>query len=173
MAAVQVGRGRVVVNFLRWDSQERNAVKARRFFGALLSAMGADFVDPAGAFHDLTAFKPRPGLPHYHTDKGCTHMGSSGWIEGTIRVPETGDYRLLIEASGTKAAVEYPEVAVSLDGRKLGAVRLTTGQWRYYTVQAKIHAGRHKLRLRFTNDYHQPPEDRNLRLGRLIIAPAK
>jgi hypothetical protein len=117
--------------------------------------------------------KLKLGLRHDHPDQCHTYRGTTGWIEGPIKAPKTGGYELLIEAAGTKAADEYPKVAVSLDGKRLSTIQLTSDRWQYYTVQAQIAAGGHKLRLQFTNDYYKPPEDRNLKLGRLVIVPTK
>jgi hypothetical protein len=173
VAALPLGKGMVVVNFLRWDTEENNANKAQRFFAALLTGVGADFRDEFGVAYDITEFKPMEGLAHYSASAGIARLGSSGWIEGQIEVPTTGDYLLRIEAGGTKAAGEYPQVAVSVDGQEVATVNLTGEGWRYYSVRTRLEAGQHTLRLLFTNDYYKPPEDRNLMLRGLTLAPVR
>jgi hypothetical protein len=173
VAAVPIGKGRVVINFLRWDRQERNARKAQRFFASLLTAIGADFIPLVGTSYDLRTFAPQPSLANHRIDGKHTYMGSTGWIQGEIDVPQADDYRLILEAAGTKAVGEYPEIEVFVDGQRTAAFHLTAERWRNYTIRLRLSAGKHKLRLRFTNDYYDPPEDRNLRLGRLLIAPVE
>jgi hypothetical protein len=125
----------------------------------------------AALAYDLTSFTPMPDLAHYSTDRGYCYLGSSGWIEGQIEVPEDGQYSLAVEAAGTKAAGEYPEVVVSVDGKDVGTLHLTTEGWRVYRLPPlPLAAGRHKVRLLFANDYYRPPEDRNLMLRRLLVA---
>ena len=70
--------------------------------------------------------KLKPGLRHDHPDPCHTYRGTTGWIEGPIKAPETGGDELLIEAAGTKADDEYPKVAVSLDGKRLSIIQLTS-----------------------------------------------
>jgi hypothetical protein len=169
VAALTLGRGQVIVNFLRWDQQEH--LQAQRFFASLLTALGADSLPFAALAYDLTSFTPMPDLAHYSTDRGYCYLGSSGWIEGQIEVPEDGQYSLAVEAAGTKAAGEYPEVVVSVDGKEVGTLHLTTEGWRVYRLPPlPLAAGRHKVRLLFANDYYRPPEDRNLMLRRLLVA---
>lgn len=170
VAAVRVGRGRVVVNFLRWDTENRNSLRARRFFGSLLTAVGADFVDRLGVSYDLTTFKPMKDIAHYRVAGGYVYMGSSGWIEGSITVPRTGAYAFRLEAAGTKAAGEFPEVVVEIDGKETAKFHLTREGLGTYSFQSKLAAGKHTVRIFFTNDYYKPPEDRNLMLRRLTIS---
>jgi len=173
VAALGLGQGQVVFNFLRWDTEENNARRARGFFASLLTAVGADFSDEFGVVFSTANFEPMEGLAHFKAEGGQAYMGSSGWIEGQVDVPATGEYLLRLEASGTPAANEYPEVVVFADGQEIGRTHLSSRDWRFYTFQANLDAGAHTVRLLFTNDYYEPPEDRNLGLRDLVIAPAR
>lgn len=173
VAAVVVGKGRVVLNFLKWNTEERNVTKARRFFGALLTELGAEFTDQIGIWYDVAQFTPMEGLAHYYARDGQASLGSSGWIEGEIWVPQASDYLLSVQARGTKAADEYPEVVVFVDDREVGRFHLTSESWRRYVLRTSLERGPHRLRLLFTNDYYDPPEDRNLVLGGIELSLAK
>lgn len=170
-AYFRLGSGRVVVNFIRWDTEENNAARARRYFGSLLTGLGADFADEFGVAYDITKFAPKPDMPYFRAEGGIAHLASNGWVEGEIQVPRDGRYRICLDASGTPAKGIFPEVRVWLDGREVGTVSLTTGGWKRYPVSVELSAGTHTLRLEFTNDFYEPPEDRNLNLGQVVVVP--
>ncbi len=171
-AIIPLGRGEVAVNFVRWLEASTAGEKGRRFFASLLTALGAGAEPEFGVSYPAASFKPMPGLAHFRAlPDGCVTMGSSGWIEGAVEVPRDGVYRIDIKAAGTKAAGHYPEVYVVVDGRDVGRFELVSGGWQWYSVQARLKAGRHAVRIMFTNDYYKPPEDRNLYLRRVRIVP--
>ncbi|MCD6350640.1 MAG: hypothetical protein J7M26_00865, partial [Armatimonadetes bacterium] len=172
VAALRLGKGVVVFNFLKWDEERRNAAKASRFFSSLLMALGADFTDQFGVNYDITAFEPMKDLAHYNVRDGWVSLGSSGWISGKVSVPDTGEYWLRVEAAGTQAAGEYPEIVLALDDKEVASFHLTSEDWRWYAHRATITTGEHTLKIMFTNDYYKPPEDRNLQLGGLMLIPA-
>ncbi len=172
-ASLRLGRGRILINLLRWDTEERNATKARRLFGALLTGLGADFRDDLGAAYDITRFAPQPGMPHFRAEGGVAHLAAMGWVEGEIEAPRDGTYRICVDASGTPAKGEYPQFRASVDGVEIGSVKLRAASWRRYSLPAELTAGRHVLRLEFTNDLYEPPEDRNLALGSIVVVPVE
>jgi len=170
-AYFRLGKGRVVVNFIRWDTEEHNATRARRYFGSLLTGLGVDFADEFGMTYDVTKFTPKPDMPYFRVEGGVAHLASNGWVEGEIEVPTDGRYKLSVDASGTPAKGVFPEVRVWLDGREAGIIQLATGSWRRYSLSVSLTAGRHVLRLEFTNDLWEPPEDRNLNLSQVLLMP--
>lgn len=170
-AYFRLGSGRVVVNFVRWDTEESNATRARRYFGSLLTGLGADFADEFGVAYDITKFAPKPDMPYFRAEGGIAHLASNGWVEGEIQVPRGGRYKICLDASGTPAKGAFPEVRVWLDGRAVGTVSLTTGGWKRYPISVELSPGAHTLRLEFTNDLYEPPEDRNLNLGQVVVVP--
>jgi len=48
-------------------------------------------------------------------------------------------------------------------------VELQTTSWRAYRLPVTLPEGRVRLRLTFTNDFYQPPEDRNLELDQIVV----
>ncbi|MBC7287224.1 MAG: hypothetical protein H5T86_04090 [Armatimonadetes bacterium] len=171
--SIPMGKGRAILNFLKWDDPgTRNTEKGVRFWSSLLAALGADFSDGIALTYSVSQFTPDPDMPHYSAQGNVASIAASGGVEGDIEVPQDADYEIIVEASGTRAAGILPIVAVSVDGKKVADVQLTDESWRRYPVRLSLGAGRHRIRLQFTNDYYQPPEDRNLRLRRLLIRPA-
>jgi hypothetical protein len=58
---------------------------------------------------------------------------------------------------------------VSIDSRKIGSVMLSRPGWQILRLEAAVAEGEHQVGLSFTNDYYQPPEDRNLKIAHLEI----
>jgi hypothetical protein len=58
---------------------------------------------------------------------------------------------------------------VSIDGKKIKDISLSRPGWRVLRLEADVTQGEHKVGLSFTNDYYNPPEDRNLKIERLEI----
>jgi len=86
--------------------------------------------------------------------------------------PEVRESKFLyaaIKASGTEAKGEFPNIDVSIDGKKIGSLKLDRSGWQILRLESEVQAGEHKVALSFTNDLYDPPEDRNLRIGHLEI----
>ncbi|MCX7600216.1 MAG: hypothetical protein N2512_15315 [Armatimonadetes bacterium] len=168
-AYLRLGSGRVVVNFVRWDTDGDNASRARRYLGSLLTGLSADFDDEFGVAYDVTKFAAKPDMPYFRAEGGVAQFASNGWVEGEIQVPRDGRYKICLNASGTPAKGVFPQVRVWVDGQAIDTVTLTTGGWKRYPVFLELTAGSHILRLEFTNDFYEPPEDRNLNLGQVFV----
>lgn len=86
-----------------------------------------------------------------------------------VRFGKTRTYHFAVEASGTEAGGEYPNIDLAIDGDKIGSLTLTRPGWQTLRLKADVTAGEHKVSLSFTNDFYDPPADRNLRIGHLEI----
>ncbi|MFQ6133773.1 MAG: carbohydrate-binding domain-containing protein, partial [Armatimonadota bacterium] len=161
------GRGAIVVDQINWDTEERNASKARRYACALLTALGATFRHRPAVALEAEDMEPIGRPAWFRRDPAGLYLGSVGSVEGQIRCAKGGDYEMSIVAKGTPAAGEYPLVEVQLDGRDVGSVQLASTGWQGYPLTITLTEGDHTITLSFTNDLHQPPEDRNLWLDRL------
>jgi len=163
------GKGAVVVDPIRWDTEQANGLKAARFACSLLSALGAQFEDLSGVSIEAESMEPDPKMPHFKRYDDYAALNAAGYIETTVDIARAGAYRMEIVAGGTPAKGIYPIVQAILDGRSLGEVELVGGAWRAYSLRAALPAGKHTLRLAYVNDLQSPPEDRNLRLDKVVF----
>jgi len=117
------------------------------------------------------AMRPLEGQPTITPER--VHMASNGAVEADVALPQGGLYFFGLSGSGTPVAGGYPNVAVWLDDALLG--NLTLSGAGTFWLQAPAAAGRHTLRLAFTNDAWDPRkgEDRNVAIDRFLYAPAE
>jgi hypothetical protein len=169
VAAVRVGKGLVVIDQLRWDTEERNARKAARYASTLLAALGGDFADRPSWAIECETMTPQPDMGWFHADGSAAHFGCNGWIKTPIEVAAAGRYTMEVVAGGTAAQGVYPHVEVRIDGKKAVKVQLTSGGLRPYPVAIELPAGKHELSLAFTNDLNVGGEDRNLTLDKVVF----
>ncbi len=167
LARIPRGKGSIVVDEIRWDTEERNAIKARRLAAALLTALGCEFRDRPSVALECEAMKPVGEIAWFRQQGTSVYLGSSGAVAGEFECANAGQYALHVVAAGTKAAGQYPIVSVRIDNDRVGEVELTTSGWRAYPLTAQISEGLHTLTLAFTNDLYEPPEDRNLQLDKV------
>jgi len=164
-----VGEGFVLLDQVRWDSGS-NAEKASRYLANLLTNLGAEFQTAAGALRipgsGLTSAKPGRYTPD---QEGAMRIGSNGTVLATVRFAQSRKYRFTIRARGTEAAGEFPNIDVSLDGRRVGNVMLSRPDWQLLHLEVDVPAGEHQIGLTFTNDFYDPPKDRNLVISEVQI----
>jgi len=166
LAVAPLGQGLVLIDQLRWDTEERNARKAARYACGLATALGGDFQSRPGVTIECEQMTPQPGMPFFRNQGSFAALACNGYIERDIQVAAAGRYTLELLASGTPAADVFPLVAVAIDGQQVGQVQLTSGNWRPYSLDLALTAGAHQLRLSFTNDLNTAGEDRNLMLDK-------
>lgn len=163
------GKGLVVIDQLRWDTEERNARKAARYASTLLAALGGDFADRPSWAIECETMTPQPTMPHFHVRGTHVTLACSGWVKTPIEVAAAGRYTMELVAGGSVAQGVYPHIEVRIDGRKAAEVQLTSGGLRPYPVVIELPAGKHELALAFTNDLNVGGEDRNLTLDKVIF----
>ncbi len=89
-------------------------------------------------------------------------MGSNGKVSHTVRIAQTGDYRVTFIGKGTPASGVFPIVELAVDDRKLGQVELKSAEFAPHSLTADLPAGQHELSVAFINDVSGPQGDRNL-----------
>ncbi|NQT87803.1 hypothetical protein HQ560_13625 [bacterium] len=167
---VRRGKGVLVIDQLRWDTETRNGRKASRYAASLLTMLGGDFSPVLGVPVECETLKPKPEMPWYDNRGTWAYMGSNGHIEGPIEVAAAGRYTLAVVAGGTACQGLWPHIEVAIDGKKVGDVQLTSGGWRAYRVPVMLTAGAHDLKITFTNDKHVEGEgDVNLHLDKITF----
>ncbi len=173
-AAVAVaarGSGTVVLDLLRWDTEDRNARKAARYACSLLTALGGDFTPRPGVAIECETMTPQPGMAHFQNRGTTVSLACSGYIAAPVQVAAAGRYTVEILAAGSSAQDVYPLVEVRIDGRAVGQVQLESDGWRTYPLDVELSEGEHRLALAFINDLQHDGEDRNLLLDRATFYP--
>ncbi len=169
VAVARRGRGTLVVDQVRWDTEERNARKAARYAASLLTALGGDFPPRLGVTVECETMTPQPGMPHFHNRGTYVSLATTGYVNTPIEVAAAGRYAMELVASGSRAADVLPIVEVRIDGEPVGRVELASTAWRPYVVPVELTEGPHELALAFTNDYNREGEDRNLALDKVVF----
>jgi hypothetical protein len=73
-----------------------------------------------------------------------------------------GRISITVFARGDPALGVWPKMHVRLDGDLLGEVEVDTKHVKSYAFEAQVGSGLKRLEIAFTNDYFDPPENRNL-----------
>jgi len=58
---------------------------------------------------------------------------------------------------------------IRIDQSTIGSVTVNSGIWGMYAIEGYVSAGIHKVAIAFTNDYYNPPSDRNLFVDSIFI----
>ncbi len=170
VAYQRVGKGLVVIDQLRWDTEERNARKAARYACGLLTALGGDFAARDGVAVECETMEPQPGMLHFHVRGTHAALACNGWIATSIEVAAAGRYTAELVASGSAVEGVYPHVNLLIDGKRAGDVQLTSGAWRPYPVAVELPEGKHQLKLEFDNDQSIPGvADRNVMIDKVVF----
>jgi len=169
LAELPLGKGRIVVDCVRWDAAGANGTRAQRYLCGLLTALGAEFEAREESVVEAEMLSVDPDVRFGgRTDEGL-NFGSAGGATGEIEVTEPGDYDLELVGRGTPAAGVYPIVRILLDDQPLGEVEVRSDSDAPHSIgRVSLTVGRHALRLEFTNDFYAPPEDRNVWIDKLI-----
>jgi len=169
---VERGPGRVVVDNINWDTTEGNQDKATRYICGLLTGLGAQFEQAGATVLQAETFEHDPNMNWFRTDPGAAYLGDSGYISKRVRCAAAGAYTLRIIAKGTPVKGVYPIIALEVDGEHIEDIELTGAGWRAYPVRVDLAEGGREIKLIFTNDEWDPPEDRNLTVDKIEAYPA-
>jgi hypothetical protein len=107
------------------------------------------------------------------TKKEADHviLATVGEVSCDTDFPATGNYLVGIRAGGTPCDGVFPNAALRIDDKLVGSVSLSQRDWKIYALSAKVTQGKHRVSVAFTNDASRPPEDRNLYIDKLLVAP--
>ncbi|NQT53555.1 hypothetical protein HQ576_15975, partial [bacterium] len=173
LVKMPLGKGFILLDQVRWDKRPGDE-KASRYLSNILTNLNCDFHSPVGGVTlqggDLT---PAKGAKLWQAKGGIASLGTNGTLSTRVRFAKAGKVAFAIRAEGTQALGEWPNIAVAIDGKKLGDVMLRRAGWHTVRLEAAVAEGEHEVALSFTNDYYddtqEPKIDRNLRIGELRI----
>jgi hypothetical protein len=99
---------------------------------------------------------------------------TNGTGEAKVKVPDDGDYEIVVKASGDIALKEGAKFKLAVDGKQIGKETETTGDPKEYKFSAPLKAGERKLSIEFTNDIFKEGEyDRNLFVHAVTLKKVK
>lgn len=111
------------------------------------------------------------------TDNGQLLFFTGATVEKSLKVPQAGDYRVVVVASGDQAGEEPVRMAVGVKGSKKieKPIRASGDEDEELNLTLRLKPGSQRLQFTFTNDFYVAPsegknaQDRNLRLTKVII----
>jgi hypothetical protein len=170
VAHIRRGAGQLVIDQLRWDVETRNARKAARYAGSLLTALGGDFTPRFGVTVECENLKPQAGMQHFRVADGIVSQATNGRIRAPIRIAAAGRYSVELLAKGTPLDGVFPLIDVYIGERKLGQVQIASEFWWSYPLSVELPDGTHEFTLEFVNDANRPGEaDRNVMYDKLVF----
>ena len=134
---------------------------------------------------ELKDFKFKPPTPEvrdlyaYNEDEQKLCYYTNGAAEAKFKVPEDGDFDLIIAASGDSAMKVFPKFRVVLDDKpdEKGLSKETSlkaDDMKDYKFNVPLKKGEHKLSIAFTNDTYKEGEyDSNLYVHAVTLTPHK
>lgn len=174
LASMPIGKGRLVIDTVRWDQPEpTNLAAAERFAHGVLLKLGARATRyPIASVEAEVMYTG--GAPLIKPAGGTLAFGTEGAACIAIACERPGRYVLRVIACGTKAAHEWPLMGVRLNGKEMGKIRVDSAATRAFDVALDLNRQAYTLEVAFLNDYYRgPSEDRNLYLDRIEIWTAE
>lgn len=97
-------------------------------------------------------------------------LSSNGTASTTLTLPDATS--LVIRAKGDQYK-GAPSMTVSIDGKAVSTIAVSSTTWTDYTVPIATSAGTHTVSIAFTNDlYASKAKDRNLRIDKVTLVAA-
>ena len=169
LVKASLGKGLVLVDQVRWEA-DAGGDKGGRYLSNLLTNLGVGFGRPSqGVRIGGDQFTPTRKSPGLQARNGKAYMGTNGNMVTRQTFAKSGRYQFRIRASGTPAEGKLPNVALFVDGKRVGNADLVRTTWHTLVLEAEVSAGEHEIGMSLTNDLYRPPEDRNLQVEWLEI----
>jgi hypothetical protein len=111
----------------------------------------------------------------HNEGEGKLFFYTNGVAEAAVKVPEDGEYEIVVKASGDAALGERAKFKLLADGQTVGKETVLTDDGeKEYKFTAKLKAGERKIGVEFTNDKYKEGEyDRNFYLHGLTLKKVK
>jgi hypothetical protein len=169
LVKASLGKGVVIIDQVRWEA-DAGGDKGGRYLSNLLTNLGVGFGRPCqGVQIGGDQFTPTRKSPGLQCRNGRAYMGTNGNMVARLTFARAGRYQFRIRASGTPAEGKLPNVALFVDGKRVGAADLVRTTWHTLVLEAEVSAGEHEIGMSLTNDLYRPPEDRNMQVDWMEI----
>ncbi|HEV8246827.1 MAG TPA: carbohydrate-binding domain-containing protein, partial [Polyangiaceae bacterium] len=168
------GKSRVLVDFVRWPGETKNALRAGRYASALFAALGARFRPPelSPSWLPVSGFHLTGPSPYSEVTEKEITLRSAGMAVQAFEVASEGRYVPVLRARSDPARKVYAIAELSIDGKPAGSLEINSAQPKLFEFAGiALGKGRHELGLRFTNDFYENGEDRNLFVQAVGLRP--
>ena len=166
------GRGRVLLDFLRWDDSAHAGVRGLRAFAGLLTGLGARFSVDGGSIVEGQSFIIKPPAQWNRVQGAELYLGQGGGGEAVVRVARAGSFLVDLVGWGTPAEDQYPVIRLLVNGQARGEAELRSDSSLSHRMAViDLPKGDLTLRLEFVNDRQVGGEDRNAHIDRLVLRP--
>jgi hypothetical protein len=127
---------------------------------------------------DLKSFKFKEGQENlfgYNEAEGKLFFYTNGAGTATVKIPDDGDYEIVVKASCDSALNERAKFKLAIDAEVVGKeTLLTSDDAKDYKFATKLKKGDRKLSIEFTNDVYKEGEyDRNLYVHEVTLRKTK
>ncbi len=180
VVSISAGKGKVVIDNIRWDNNEQNKIKGYRYASALFANLGASFEVPEK--DEVTWLVPGNfelvGESQYF-QKTPTQISlrNNGTVSAEFSCTNEAEYMLLLRGYSTQAGGQYAVAEVKIDGKPVGQKEIAAASASRFEIgTAGIPAGKHTVSVSFINDAYINGQDRNFfmdSLGFKGIPPQK
>jgi hypothetical protein len=86
LAVIPCGKGKIVLDQIRWDTEQRNTRKAARYACSLLTSLGGDFDSQLGVALECENMQSQPNRPQTRYRGSFVSMASEGYLRTRIQV---------------------------------------------------------------------------------------
>ncbi len=159
------GTTRVLVDFVRWPGESKNALRAGRYASALFAGLGARFKAPevGPSWLPTAGFRLTGPSPYSEVTSKEITLRSAGTAVQAFTVTAQGKYVPVLRARSDPAKNVYAIVELAIDGKPAGSIEIKSSQAKPFELSAlELAPGRHEIALTFTNDLYENGADRNL-----------
>jgi hypothetical protein len=145
---------------------------AGQYASLLLAHLGGDFARDRYACLVSPADFTGRGATIHGVESGSAWLWSNGEMWANVRWASAAATRFTVHAGGTPLGGIYPHVELKIDRARIASFDVAGRTPAPYVLGPfEIPAGLHDVAIAFTNDANAPPEDRNLQVKKLEIAP--
>lgn len=160
---VPYGNGYFIVDTMQWKA---NRSSSSRIYSVLLTNLGIPISQP-GVVIEAEAMKVEE-VELGEKREGVYAFYTNGYLGTPVNFADSGFYTIKIygwaDVVNEKGAISE----VYLDRRPVGKIEVTAQD--VYIVEVFIEKGIHEMGIAFTNDFWEPPEDRNLYVDKTEIS---
>jgi len=157
------GKGFFIVDMLQW---EYNPVKSARFVSIVLQNLGISMRKPHATIQAETMSIEEV----YLGERGDQFYAfyTEGYLGTTVTFSRSGLYTFRVYAQADVVDNEGALLEILIDRIPVGTLEVTSAG--VYEIDIYVEKGIHEVGIAFTNDYWNPPQDRNLYVDKLEIS---
>ena len=163
---IKTDNNQIIIDNIKWDSNERNLTKGLRYASALLANLGASFeIDKRGdiTWLDIEKFELIGESPYFEKTVDQLRLRSDGTVSADFDCAQKSKYTVYVRGYSTPVKDEYALVEVLIDDKVVGEKIIASSMSDEFEIGAvTIPEGEHQISVSFVNDLWEDGQDRNL-----------